>query len=66
MTLNSFAVTAIQNAFNRESGLERRRWHDPRIAAWIVWSVRDNVPEEEIKTYNRARRVLQRYGIKKI
>lgn len=64
MTLQKLAATAIRNAI-RLNGMDRdRAYTDPRIAAWLVWSMRGTQDARmNRKTFNRARRVLQRAGL---
>lgn len=67
MTVNQFARAAIRNTMQRECMTVYRAEHDPRIAAWLVWSMRNtSQAKEDFKTFNRARRTLQRAGLKHI
>ena len=63
MTLSAFAHRTIANTMRREWLSVEAAFRDPRIAAWLVWSMRGK-PEAKTdhKTFNRARRVLQRAG----
>lgn len=59
MTFRSIAHTAIIRLILTERLPRDRVWSDPRIAAWLVWSMRGNaMTADDKKIFNRARHVL--------
>lgn len=67
MTVQQFASLAIRNTMRGEQISTERAYRDPRIAAWLVWSMRKTpLCKEDHKTFNRARRALQRAGFVRV
>ena len=67
VTLNAIAVRSIHAAMVRARLTVKLAYRDPSIAAWLVWSMRGTpLAKNDYKTFNRARRVLQRAGRSRI
>ena len=67
MQLRLFACYALRQGVGRERMTRVDVDRDRRIAAWLVWSMRGKQDAiDHRKTFNRARRVLQRAGMKRV
>lgn len=63
MTLNTFAHRALRAHVMHIWITQAAVDNDPRVQAWLVWSMRGTpAAREDHKTFNHARRVLQRSG----
>lgn len=67
LCLHTFARTSIRQHVRLFGLSEDRAFRDVRIAAWLVWSMRGTpLAKEDFKSFNRARRVMQRAGRVKV
>lgn len=65
MRLSFFASSAIRQHILRYCPSQAAIDRDPKLAAWLVWSMRRTQQEIAFpQAFNRARRVLQRSGRK--